>query len=433
MEQPNPIKVEDPMAIDDPTHQSSTPVDRTFLSPITKPESCFVLVEAIPANLDAWAVLDAEARLSEGLVSWAIRSCPNSSDGHRSVTIEYSPAAFAEAFLYRSAEKLHRSHGLKLSLSKASPSTVNVSKAVNGSELKRAVEIREPITPTPSSNYNNLSSRLPLDATEQHEDVAADYSSDDCMIISSRPVGLTNDSATKVPTASITTNDAHTSTPQNAANIAGPQDQAPFPAVSAMTKTQQIILLKGIQQISKTSNAVYFAQPIDRRQMELLQVPHYFDKIKKPMDLRTMEGKLKNAEYSTVNEYASDFSQMIKNSIVFNGRDHEVTAYGMSLKRRLDKQIAALPKGDSVEKSGAASKMNPNGQPRKWRTLESEITRPSLRKRRRLDSETSEENDNDEAEVEYSHEHDAGAAPPNNSSPRAREPRFANQFSRRMM
>ena len=120
-----------------------------------------------------------------------------------------------------------------------------------------------------------------------------------------------------------------------------------------ITKPQYKFLLKGIQNLRRTHNANAFNQPVDHVS---LKIPTYPDIIKNPMDLRTMEEKLKSDAYASVDLYVSDFNQIVENSVLFNGLEHPVTKLAYSLKTSFDKQMANLPSPEVAEAARPAKR-----------------------------------------------------------------------------
>lgn len=70
-----------------------------------------------------------------------------------------------------------------------------------------------------------------------------------------------------------------------------------------------------LQQVSKTKEAYIFLQPIDPVRD---QAPTYYDEIKHPMDLSTIDKKLKAGEYKTMGDFAADMRLMLANCRQFN-------------------------------------------------------------------------------------------------------------------
>lgn len=115
---------------------------------------------------------------------------------------------------------------------------------------------------------------------------------------------------------------------------------------SPITKPQHRFLMRGIQAMKRMPIAHSFCLPVD---YESLNIPTYPDIVKNPMDLKTMEEKLKADKYTTVDSYISDFDQMIQNSILFNGSDHAVTKCALNLKDTFEKQLSKLPSSEIAD------------------------------------------------------------------------------------
>ncbi|KAH0551510.1 hypothetical protein GP486_007273 [Trichoglossum hirsutum] len=124
-------------------------------------------------------------------------------------------------------------------------------------------------------------------------------------------------------------------------------------AVKTITKTQQKYLLVGLRNLKRIKDAAPFLEPVDPVK---LNIPTYFSIIKNPMDISTMEKKLKAEEYATVEEYVADMDLIASNAVTFNGPDHFVSAHASNLKKAFEKQLGHLPKADVVEPSTAEKK-----------------------------------------------------------------------------
>ncbi|EDP50426.1 hypothetical protein KXW98_001193 [Aspergillus fumigatus] len=115
---------------------------------------------------------------------------------------------------------------------------------------------------------------------------------------------------------------------------------------ATMTKVQHKFVLKGIQSLKRMNDARFYREPVDPIKMN---IPHYPQIIKHPMDLGTIERKLKNNEYKTAQAVVDDFNLMVQNAVTFNGPDHLVSQEGLKLKGTFEKQMMNLPKADEVE------------------------------------------------------------------------------------
>lgn len=113
-----------------------------------------------------------------------------------------------------------------------------------------------------------------------------------------------------------------------------------------MSKVQHKFLLKGIQSLKRMNDSRFYREPVDPVK---LNIPHYPQIITRPMDLGTIERRLKQNEYSTSQAVLDDFYLMVHNALVFNGPDHLVAQEGQKLKATFDKQMVNLPRPDQVE------------------------------------------------------------------------------------
>jgi bromodomain-containing factor 1 len=97
-----------------------------------------------------------------------------------------------------------------------------------------------------------------------------------------------------------------------------------------------------------------------------LNIPTYFNVIKKPIDLGTMTEKLADGQYRNGKEVEKDLHLMVQNSETFNGPDSEVTRAGKQLENLFKDKIAekdvwmtrhypSLPAPASPELSGPES------------------------------------------------------------------------------
>lgn len=120
-----------------------------------------------------------------------------------------------------------------------------------------------------------------------------------------------------------------------------------------VTKPQHKFMLRIVSNIKRTNDAAPFGKPVD---IVALNIPNYPSIVSKPMDLRTMEEKLKSNQYPTVAAYAEDFNLIVQNSIAFNGLDHVVTKNAQNIKASFDKQMANLPGPEVAEPTPADKK-----------------------------------------------------------------------------
>lgn len=142
--------------------------------------------------------------------------------------------------------------------------------------------------------------------------------------------------------------------PELNTNVGGtPAKSSKTEADQPMTKPRHKFILRVIQNIKRTNDAAPFSKPVD---IIALNIPNYPTIITNPMDLRTIEEKLKNNAYPSVDAYVSDFNQIVENCITFNGPDHVVTKNAQNIKTSFDKQMQNLPGPNVVEPPPADKK-----------------------------------------------------------------------------
>lgn len=115
---------------------------------------------------------------------------------------------------------------------------------------------------------------------------------------------------------------------------------------SSITKMQHKFLMKSISSLKRMHDSRFYRNPVDPL---ALNIPSYFTIIETPMDLGTIEKKLKNHQYASPKALIDDFATMVNNSVKFNGAEHMVSLEGQKLKATFDKQLQNLPKSDEVE------------------------------------------------------------------------------------
>ncbi|KAJ8582301.1 Bromodomain-containing protein [Rhizopogon salebrosus TDB-379] len=74
-----------------------------------------------------------------------------------------------------------------------------------------------------------------------------------------------------------------------------------------------------------------------------LDIPTYYQIIKKPMDMSTMRKKLDAGEYPNATKFFEDFKLMIRNCFVFNPSGTPVNQAGIDLQRLFDEKWKHLP------------------------------------------------------------------------------------------
>ncbi|KAF2090291.1 Bromodomain-containing protein [Saccharata proteae CBS 121410] len=107
-----------------------------------------------------------------------------------------------------------------------------------------------------------------------------------------------------------------------------------------MTNAQHKFLLDRVRGAKKTKPAVPFLYPVDP---VALNIPTYPQIVPKPMDLGTIENRLKNKAYTSVDNFMADFYLMIDNCLTFNGPQHPVTQSAWNLQLWFERGMHTMP------------------------------------------------------------------------------------------
>ncbi|KAM0720042.1 hypothetical protein Q7P37_004177 [Cladosporium fusiforme] len=116
--------------------------------------------------------------------------------------------------------------------------------------------------------------------------------------------------------------------PMSSAPTSDIRQREPQYSTSPMTSLQKAFLLEKLKNTKKTKHAIFFLHPVDP---VALNIPTYPDVIKHPMDLGTVEAKLKTDKYSSVQAFADDLQLIVDNAEKFNGPQHAVTHAGNNM------------------------------------------------------------------------------------------------------
>ncbi|KAL8984908.1 MAG: hypothetical protein Q9177_004582 [Variospora cf. flavescens] len=119
-----------------------------------------------------------------------------------------------------------------------------------------------------------------------------------------------------------------------------------------ITVAQKKHMIKALQNTKRSTDAKPFLVPVDP---VALNIPTYPNVVTHPMDLKTMEEKLKSDQYVSVKAFESDFDQIIKNAVAFNGQDHAVTRNAHAMARTFERGMTNLP-GPEVQAPAPADK-----------------------------------------------------------------------------
>jgi bromodomain-containing factor 1 len=118
---------------------------------------------------------------------------------------------------------------------------------------------------------------------------------------------------------------------------------------------------KIISNLKKSSTSIWFRAPVDP---VALKIPNYPILITHPMDLGTIDTKLKSQAYSSVREFVDDFELIVNNAATFNGADHLVALTAKKMQVSFNNQMSNMPATTTAEPLKEEKKMQkPKDQP----------------------------------------------------------------------
>jgi len=113
------------------------------------------------------------------------------------------------------------------------------------------------------------------------------------------------------------------------------------PAKKGRNTNQLQYLLKTImRQVWKHSYAWPFHHPVD---VVKLNLPDYYDIIKKPMDLGTIKKQLENQEYYSAKECIEDFNRIFENCYTYNKPGEDVVLMAQELQKFFQDKVMSMP------------------------------------------------------------------------------------------
>src|SRR3984957_4027443 len=118
---------------------------------------------------------------------------------------------------------------------------------------------------------------------------------------------------------------------------------------------------KIISNLKKSNTSQWFRAPVDYVAMK---IPNYPLVVKQPMDLGTIDTKLKSQAYSSVKEFVDDFELIVDNAVTFNGADHIVAQTAKKMQASFNNQMSNMPPATTPEPGKEDKKMQkPKEQP----------------------------------------------------------------------
>ncbi|CAG8439990.1 11928_t:CDS:10 [Ambispora leptoticha] len=113
---------------------------------------------------------------------------------------------------------------------------------------------------------------------------------------------------------------------------------------AGMTREQHKYCANIIKSLKQYKHVGPFLDPVDPVK---LNVPDYFDIIKTPMDLGTVERRLNNCEYESTMDFAADVRTIFNNCYVYNGEHATISQFAKDMEEIFNTAFAKMP-GESI-------------------------------------------------------------------------------------
>ena len=104
--------------------------------------------------------------------------------------------------------------------------------------------------------------------------------------------------------------------------------------------------LKILASLKKHQYSFPFLKPVDPI---TLQVPDYFDIVKEPMDLGTVERNLRNGVYANPSQFASDIRKIWNNSFLYNAKGSDIYHMTVSMSNYFEKLFSEVESNSGTE------------------------------------------------------------------------------------
>lgn len=140
----------------------------------------------------------------------------------------------------------------------------------------------------------------------------------------------------------------------------GDSRNPPAEAPQELAKHQLKFALASIKAVKRLKDAGPFLAPVD---IVKLNIPTYFDFVKNPMDLATMESKITGNVYKSATEFVSDMDLIVSNCELFNGKDSEISQMARNIRTSFAKHVRNLPPYDQPTQTVSKSKRKPVPKP----------------------------------------------------------------------
>ncbi len=125
-----------------------------------------------------------------------------------------------------------------------------------------------------------------------------------------------------------------------------------------LPKHQQRHLLASIRSVKRLKDAGPFIIPVD-----VTQYPNYPNFVKQPMDLTTIEQKLRDDRYNSIEQIVADFELIVSNCTAFNGSAAIISHMARNIQTSFLRHLQSLPPYDAVPQISKKSRKSTPSKP----------------------------------------------------------------------
>ncbi|CAA0059112.1 Bromodomain-containing protein bet-1 [Caenorhabditis elegans] len=123
--------------------------------------------------------------------------------------------------------------------------------------------------------------------------------------------------------------------------IVQPRVLPPFGKPTRHTNKLDYIMTTVLKEAGKHKHVWPFQKPVDA---VALCIPLYHERVARPMDLKTIENRLKSTYYTCAQECIDDIETVFQNCYTFNGKEDDVTIMAQNVHEVIKKSLEQAPR-----------------------------------------------------------------------------------------
>ncbi|PVZ98844.1 hypothetical protein BB558_005149 [Smittium angustum] len=123
-----------------------------------------------------------------------------------------------------------------------------------------------------------------------------------------------------------------------------------------LSKEQHKYCIAMLRSLKRHRDAGPFVKPVDIVALQILDYPNV---VKEPMDLGTVESKLKSDSYNNTQEFIADMDRIFNNCYLYNGKELPVSLMAQNLEKAYRNQLKKMPE-DVTEVATPAKRPSSN-------------------------------------------------------------------------